>query len=261
MCNAPTSPSLTIPGISAEVGQVFPVVLAATASPGTNPTSTGLTVVADLAAVGGVDGQALLDDGVAPDAVANDKIFTTSFIVNPSLTVGGGPYSFTLTVSDAQSRSATKSGSLTLTAPAIVYLPHDVQGPGASSPYANATLAVQGVVTARKYNGFFLQTAPGSEDADPMTSEGLFVFTNSAPGPTVQVGRLMRVSGKVQEYIPSADTGSDPLTELTSVSSIFDLGSDDGAGPVHADGRRGVARPARSISSSASRACACSPRR
>ena len=37
-----------------------------------------------------------------------------------------------------------------------------------------------GIVTARKANGFFLQTF-GDDDANPATSQALFVFTSAAP--------------------------------------------------------------------------------
>ena len=104
-------------------------------------------------------------------------------------------------------------------------LPHEVQGPGASSPLVAATVRAEGVVTARKFNGFFVQTAVGAEDGDPASSEGLFVFTSSAPAAAAQPGRLVRVTGTVAEYVPGADPGSAPLTELTFVTAITDQGA------------------------------------
>ncbi|UXI70515.1 Calx-beta domain-containing protein [Tahibacter amnicola] len=58
---------------------------------------------------------------------------------------------------------------------------HDVQGPGASSPVVGSSVTVRGIVTGVKSNGFFLQEEDAEVDADPATSEGIFVFTSSAP--------------------------------------------------------------------------------
>ena len=46
------------------------------------------------------------------------------------------------------------------------------------------------------------------------TSEGIFVFTSAAPAPTLTAGTLVSVTGRVIEFIPAADPGSPPLTEL-----------------------------------------------
>ena len=63
-----------------------------------------------------------------------------------------------------------------------------VQGPGGVSPYAGQVVRTNGVITARKFNGLFIQSEPGTEDTDPATSEGLFVFTSSTPDAALQVG-------------------------------------------------------------------------
>ncbi|MFN3413055.1 MAG: endonuclease/exonuclease/phosphatase family protein [Thermoanaerobaculum sp.] len=64
----------------------------------------------------------------------------------------------------------------------------------------------------RDGTGLFLQDP--NPDQDPATSEGLFVFTRTTP--QVAVGEVVRVRGQVQEYVPSADPSSPPLTELVS---------------------------------------------
>ncbi|MCC6614100.1 MAG: lamin tail domain-containing protein [Anaerolineae bacterium] len=55
---------------------------------------------------------------------------------------------------------------------------------------------VPGIVTGIKGNGFFMQDP--EPDADDGTSEGIFVFTNSAP--TVAMGDSVLVAGSVTEY-------------------------------------------------------------
>ncbi|MFI6871933.1 endonuclease/exonuclease/phosphatase family protein [Streptomyces sp. NPDC050400] len=111
------------------------------------------------------------------------------------------------------------SGAVVATAPAhaAAVAVHDIQGTTRTSPLAGQQVTdVAGVVTGvRTYGsskGFWLQdTAP---DADPATSEGVFVFTSSAP--TVKTGDAVTVSGTVSEYVPGgASSGNQSLTEIT----------------------------------------------
>ncbi|MGD9690159.1 MAG: nidogen-like domain-containing protein [Phycisphaerales bacterium] len=69
---------------------------------GNNPPSTGIAVTMDASAVG-LSNLTLLDDGVAPDAVAGDLIFTASGLISSS--TPAGPNSLTFLVSDMQGRS------------------------------------------------------------------------------------------------------------------------------------------------------------
>ncbi|MGX1671789.1 endonuclease/exonuclease/phosphatase family protein [Streptomyces sp. NPDC055400] len=94
---------------------------------------------------------------------------------------------------------------------------HDIQGATRMSPLAGKQVTdVAGVVTGvRGYGsskGFWIQdTAP---DADPATSEGVFVFTSSAP--KAVTGDAVTVSGTVSEYVPGgASSGNQSVTEIT----------------------------------------------
>jgi predicted extracellular nuclease len=95
-----------------------------------------------------------------------------------------------------------------------------VQGNGQMSPLVGNTVTVEGIVTGRKGNGFFVQSAEAEADADPLTSEGVFVFTGAAPPASAAVGNRVQVSGTVVEFIPSADPGQLPLTELGGAVSV-----------------------------------------
>lgn len=95
---------------------------------------------------------------------------------------------------------------------------HTIQGSGQISPYDGLAVATTGVVTARKNNGFFIQTPDGEDDGDPATSEGLFVFTSSAPPAAAAVGNLVLVQGLVTEYVPAADPYQLPLTEIVNAT-------------------------------------------
>ncbi|MFF1898293.1 lamin tail domain-containing protein [Streptomyces sp. NPDC058206] len=92
---------------------------------------------------------------------------------------------------------------------------HDIQGTTRVSPLdGQSVTGVPGIVTGVRTSGsrgFWIQDA--TPDADPRTGEGVFVFTGSA-APAVAVGDSVLVSGKVDEYYPSATTQS--ITEITA---------------------------------------------
>ncbi|MDP3135195.1 MAG: ExeM/NucH family extracellular endonuclease, partial [Burkholderiaceae bacterium] len=83
----------------------------------------------------------------------------------------------------------------------------------------------EGVVTRLNNNGFYLQDEAG--DGDAATSDGVFVFTSSAP--TVSVGDRVRLTAKVVEYntgaASNAMTLANPLTQLTTVTGLSVLAS------------------------------------
>jgi predicted extracellular nuclease len=92
---------------------------------------------------------------------------------------------------------------------------HDIQGAAHLSPLAGKLVGnVTGVVTAKSGNGFWFQDP--QPDDNPATSEGVFVFTSSAP--TVAVGDAVTVEGTVAEFRPGGSGGTDNLTttELTN---------------------------------------------
>ncbi len=90
--------------------------------------------------------------------------------------------------------------SFTVAAPVVPIPIHDIQGAAHISPRANQNVATTGVVTAVKGNGFYIQDP--APDANPDTSEAIFVFTSAAP--TVTVGNGVQVSGRVSEFRPGA---------------------------------------------------------
>lgn len=124
------------------------------------------------------------------------------------------------TISDAQGLGTIVNDDFTITPI------HNIQGSGAASPLAGQTVTTTGIVTLLKTgsnagagaaSGYFLQTTDGEADADPNTSQGIFVFTSTAP--TVSVGDEVRVTGTAVEF--------NGLTEITSVTntSVIDTGN------------------------------------
>lgn len=110
--------------------------------------------------------------------------------------------------------SASATFDCSLFVPPTAAAIHDIQGSGARSPLADKDVTTTGIVTARKFNGFFMQEADGAGDGDPATSEGIFVFTSSAPPATAAVGNMLSVTATVQEFVPGSDPMSPPTTEL-----------------------------------------------
>lgn len=82
---------------------------------------------------------------------------------------------------------------------------HDIQGNGAATPIGSGvTVTVEGIVTASyqgsgQLSGFFLQEEDADADADPNTSEGIFIYCASCPT-AVTEGQRVRASGTVSEF-------------------------------------------------------------
>ncbi|HSN69497.1 MAG TPA: hypothetical protein VLV48_09640, partial [Thermoanaerobaculia bacterium] len=73
-----------------------------------------------------------------------------------------------------------------------------IQGSGLSSPVEGQQVTTRGnIVTAVASDGFFIQ-ADGNGDAVPETSDGIFVFTSTAPA--VAAGDRVDVTGVAKEY-------------------------------------------------------------
>ncbi len=104
---------------------------------------------------------------------------------------------------------------------------HEVQGSGPASPEVGNTVAIEGIVvgdfqdgaasTNGDLNGFHVQEEDSDADADPSTSEGIFVFNGSSPAVDVQIGDLVRVEGVVSEF--------NGMTEITSFTDVTVLSS------------------------------------
>ncbi len=85
-------------------------LLEVTVVPGANPTSTGITVLADLRPIGGTGTQPLYDNGSNGDKVAGDNIF--SFFTQVRATTLIGDKLLPVTISDNQDRTASISIAL-----------------------------------------------------------------------------------------------------------------------------------------------------
>jgi uncharacterized protein len=86
-----------------------------------------------------------------------------------------------------------------------------IQGSGDSSPFVGQpVVARNNIVTSIGPGGFTMQTPDRRDDHNPLTSNGVYVFTGSAP--SVAVGDAVDVRARVAEYYG--------LTELTQASIV-----------------------------------------
>ena len=96
---------------------------------------------------------------------------------------------------------------------------HAIQGSGMASPWANQTVTTTGnVVTAVGGQGFFMQTPDGSDDGDPETSEGIYVYTGGTPA--VSVGDVVDVTGLVVEYYEMTEFSANPTVTVTGTGTL-----------------------------------------
>lgn len=107
-------------------------------------------------------------------------------------------------------------GGIVVTPPLTTRTIAEIQGSGAASPFAGSPVkTLDNVVTALTADGFFIQAPVALADTSDQTSDGIFVFTGSAP--TVAVGDQVDVTGTVTEFFG--------MTELTSVTVTVDSGN------------------------------------
>lgn len=92
----------------------------------------------------------------------------------------------------------------------------DIQGDGSASPIVGQNVIVEAVVVGDYpgLRGYYLQEEEADWDADPATSEGLFVFNFNDD--EVDVGDVVRITATVSEF--------QDQTQLTFVSSFEIIG-------------------------------------
>ncbi|MGH9805995.1 MAG: hypothetical protein ACRD9W_01815 [Terriglobia bacterium] len=94
-----------------------------------------------------------------------------------------------------------------------------IQGSGDTSLLAGQTVTTSGIVTALRSNGFFMQSPPPGDNNDN-TSDGIFVFTSSAPSGAAVVGNPVCVSGAVSEFQGQTEISSPTLFALGSAQPL-----------------------------------------
>jgi predicted extracellular nuclease len=207
-----------------------------------NSGSSTFTFIVSLSEPAGAGGVSF-DIATANGTASAGSDYTSQSLTAQTIPSGSSTYSFSVSVQGDTDNEADETffvnignvtGALagdvqaigTIVNDDIVLLPiHDIQGNGDSSPLAGQVVTTGGIVTARRNNGFFIQMPDAEADADPLTSEGVFVFTNATPPAAATVGNRVQVRGTVVEYVPSADPTQPPLTEIGSSPVVTQLSS------------------------------------
>lgn len=201
-----------------------------------NSGTTDFTFTVSLSApapAGGVT----FDIATADNTATSPEDYTSKSLTGQTIPAGSSSYTFTVLVNGDQMAESNETFFVNVTnvtgAPvadgqgvgtiesddvSVSYI-HTIQGAGATTPVPNTSVAIEGIVTrtfvgSTKLNGFYVQEEDADADADPATSEGIFIFDQNAvfngnPGDKVQV------TGVVSEFTSSASGNSSSLTEIT----------------------------------------------
>jgi uncharacterized protein len=141
-----------------------------------------------------------------------------------SSSVAAGTYPVVVQFANGDGQTANCSVNISVVSPGTFTPIHDLQGSGNTSPLPGVR-TTRGVVTKLNNNGYYLQDPVG--DGNPLTSDGIFVFTSAAP--TVSVGQLIQVTGTVTEFNTGAASNpitlANTVTEIASVTSTTVLGT------------------------------------
>jgi predicted extracellular nuclease len=163
-----------------------------------------------------IDGGAVNGIGLAGLTPAAGAGGTASVNLTVAAGVPAGTYPVLVTFRNDTDQSASCTVKVSVAGPVTI---PQIQGSGATSPYANTVQTTSGVITKKlSAGGFFIQDPDG--DGDPTTSDGIYVFGAATSG---QVGDLVRVTGTVAEYAPTGATRS--YTEFKDVTAVTVLGS------------------------------------
>jgi predicted extracellular nuclease len=188
--------------------------------------STALTckTVADCAADPSVVdlvgyGTALLHEGAA-DAPALSNTTSAQRGTGPDTDQNGTDFAAAAPTPGAVNGGDAGGGGTGTGTPGPLRI-HDIQGTTWISPQngkdvVNVPGIVTGLRTSGSSKGYWIQDS--TPDASSATSEGLFVFTSSAP--TVAVGDSVLVSGKVSDFYPLSSGDTVAATSNLSITEI-----------------------------------------
>lgn len=164
----------------------------------------------------GSDYQAIaLNDILIPEGQSGA---TVTVLVNHDL-VGEENETFNVTLSDlvnALAGDMAGVGTIQNDDPLEIF---QIQGSGTTSSVVGAIVtSMDNVVTALAPNGFFMQTPTARDDGNLATSNGIFVFTSTAP--TVAVGDRVNVTGTVQEFFDFTQLSGTPTVTFVGTGTL-----------------------------------------
>jgi DNA/RNA endonuclease G (NUC1) len=217
--NANISLTVTTPTPPSGVGAANPSTVLAGASstltvtvtPGSNPTSTGITVTGDLSSIGGSSSQQFFNNGTNGDVTAGDNIF--SYLATVASNTTAGLKSLPVNIADAQSRTSSASISLnvqdTPIAPGSVVI-SQVYGGGGN---AGATLKNDFIEIFNRtsntinLNGWSVQYASAGGGAGATWTRKTTLTGSIGPGQYYLIREAAGAGGSV-DLPPADDTGT-----------------------------------------------------
>ncbi len=125
---APTNPTGLGAASPATVAPGGATLLTVSVTPGANPPSTGLNVIADLSSIGLSAAQAFYNDATHGDVTASDNIFSYQAQIDVATSLGAR--SLPVTISDAQARTSSAAIALAIAEPALVVISQVYGGGG-----------------------------------------------------------------------------------------------------------------------------------
>jgi predicted extracellular nuclease len=191
-------PRLTCPAVATDEGTAVDAPVSATDRDGT---------IVDIAvtAIAPSDPGTITRTAFAPSPSVGQAA-TATFTASDATPVGAYRLTVVATNSDGVPQTGTCTLSIGVFPVSVCGQPalpiHDVQGAGASTPMQGQIVMIEGIVTGDYqgqggFGGYYVQDEDGTEDADPNTSEGIFVFDTATD---VDPGDVVRVVGFASEF-------------------------------------------------------------
>lgn len=215
------------PGAGSLPGNLLGIADAARAEGNAGTALLSFTVhLAQPAPVGGASFDIATADGTATDA---DNDYEPRTLLSQVIPAGQQDYAFDVTINGDTHSELDESFTVSLAnvSGAGVFLGdgvavgtiqnddgieiYQIQGSGALSALDGQSVTTRGnVVTAVGPQGFFMETPAARDDGNVDTSNGIYVFTSTAP--TVTVGQVVDVTGTVDEFFEMTEIVSPTVT-------------------------------------------------
>lgn len=202
--------------------------------------TTTFTFTVSLSAPAGAGGVSF-DIATADNTAVSPSDFTAKSLTGQTIPAGSSNYTFDVlvngdttnepdetffvnvtNVTGAVTADGQGQGTIANDDAAVTFI-HDIQGSGNAS--VAGTFTVEAIVVgdyqtqgSGQLRGFFIQEEDADADANPATSEGIFVFCTTCPTP-VSVGDKVRVTGASTEFFNMSQLTASTAGSVSVLSS------------------------------------------
>ncbi|WP_052731272.1 endonuclease/exonuclease/phosphatase family protein [Spirosoma radiotolerans] len=202
-----------------------------------NPAAGDITVTSSNTAVTLSNGGSFGNSVTLP--YTNSGLTSTTLVAQLAPGLSAATYSTTLAFAGGGASFNLPVNGTVVDNSAITLI-RTIQGITHLSPLNGQTVSnVQGIVTALRSNGFYMQDP--NPDNDDRTSEGIFVFQNATP--TVPIGASVTVGGTVAEFRSGGSSGGNNLTTTqisTPTITVLTTGNTLPAATILGNGGRAI---------------------